>query len=169
MVGSELTTSFHKKKELVDDGYFILNGNEKVLVPQEKQLNRAIVHMNNRCMFRGNQPTKMWWLEKREDKSIDLVSKHGACSIAYIFAFFDYSLSLIHPLAVRIETECIMRDVSPKNCVEEFQKVFPRSETVNFVTMFGSAGRLWLTQLSYMCYSFFKWSLSKGSKDLANE
>jgi len=166
MVGCELTKAFHKKKELVDHGYFVLNGNEKVLVPQEKKLNRAIIHMNGRCVFRSKEASKMWWLEKdrKDEKGIYLVSKHGACSVAYVFAFFDYSLSQIFPLAVRIETECIMKDISPKDCVEEFQKVFPQSESIDFEHMFGSSGRLWLTQLSYMCYFFAK-SLEPFDRD----
>ena len=155
MVGCELTTSFHKKKEIVDDGYFIINGNEKVIVAQETKLNREIIIMNNKCMFRGQHQGSMWWLEKTDKKLIDIVSKHGRCSVAYVFAFFDYNLKEIFPNLLRVETECIMKDISPKDCVEQFQKVFPHAD-VDFKHMFGSSGRLWLSHLSFMCYSFLK-------------
>ena len=168
MVGSELTTSFHKKKEIVDDGYFIINGNEKVLVAQETKLNREIIIMNGRCMFRGQHNGLMWWLEKTENKLIDIVSKHGRCSVSYIFAFFDYNLAQIFPLLVRVETECIMRDSSPKDCVEEFQKVFPHTD-LDFVPLFGSSGRLWLAHLSYMCFLFTKSQESFDRDHLQNK
>lgn len=155
MVGSSLTSATHSKKELTDDGYFIINGQEKVLVSQEKKIDRAVLVSGNRCIYK-NPKVSPWWLTKDEEGFVSVTSKHGACSVAYIFAFFDVELSKVFPLAVRIETETLMNTVSPEECNAQFKKVFPHSDGIDLGLLFESQQRSLLTQLSYMCYSLCK-------------
>lgn len=155
MVGSSLTTGTHTKKELTDDGYFVLNGQEKMLVAQEKKLDRAILVSGNRCIYK-NPTVNPWWLEKDAEGFISVNSKHGTSSVAYIFAFYDMDLTRVFPLSVRMETEALMNSVSPEECFAQFKKVFPHSSNVDISFLFGSKSRSLLDQLSYMCYSLKK-------------
>jgi len=156
MVGCSLTKATHQKKELVDDGYFVLNGSEKVIVAQERKLDRAVLVSNNRCVYRAKGVMSAWWLEQASGGLINIHSKHGKCSVANVFAVYDFSLSLIQPLAVRVETEHFLEHRSPEQSFQAFRQVFPRSEALDLSVLFGSCGRSWLTQLSYMCHSLAK-------------
>ena len=152
MVGCSLTSSTHKKKELADDGYFLLNGQEKMIIAQERKLDRAVLVAGNRCIYK-NPTLSPWWLEKDAEGFIAINSKHGKCSVAYVFAFYDMPLGTIFPLQVRLETETLTNKVSPEECFAQFKKVFPLSENVNLSYMFASQNRALLTQLAYMCHS----------------
>lgn len=147
MVGSDLTLP-RKKLDLCDDGFFVLGGNEKILIPQEVKAQRKIFYIDKRCMFKCHG-TSSWSLELRND-FIDLTSKHGRCSLACVFAYFELPLSLVFPLSVRMETESFANNSSPEEFNENFRTVFPNSTSVSLEDMFGTHDRLWLTQLSYM-------------------
>lgn len=155
MVGGSLTSATHKKKELTDDGYFIINGQEKMMIAQERKLDRAVLVSGNRCIYK-NPALSPWWLEKDEEGFVFLHSKNGRCSVAYVFAFYDVKLSSIFPLSVRLETEALMNSVSPEESYAQFKRVFPQSESVSLVPLFGSQKRSLLTQLAYMCHSLDK-------------
>ena len=155
MVGSSLTALTHKKKELTDDGYFILNGQEKMLIAQERKLDRAVLVSGNRCIYK-NPKVSPWWLEKNSEGFVFIHSKYGNCSVAYLFAFFDMQLSAVFPLKTRLETEALMNSVSPEECLSQFKKVFPQSETVDISLLFASQNRSLLTHLVYMCHSLDK-------------
>ena len=155
MVGSSLTNATHQKKELTDDGYFIINGQEKMMIAQERKLDRAVLVSGNRCIYK-NPAVSPWWLEKDEQGFVSIHSKHGSSSVAYIFAFYDMELSCVFPRHLRMETEMLMNKVSPEECYAQFKKVFPQSEAVDLAFLFGSQNRSLLTQLSYMCMSLYK-------------
>ena len=156
MVGSELTKDLHRKKNIVDDAYFIINGNEKVIVAQENKIDEEVVISNNRCMYKSRGMKHAWWLEKNELKSIDLVSKFGKCPLAAIFAYYDFDLKQIVPVQCRIETEITLNKNSPDECSQQFKSVFPTCDAIDLSLLFGTNDRVWLTQLSYMAHCLTK-------------
>jgi DNA-directed RNA polymerase II subunit RPB2 len=147
MVGCQLTLP-RKKLDLCDDAFFVINGNEKILIPQESKAQRRLHFVDKRCMFKC-AGTSSWSLELRKE-FIDVTSKYGRCSLACIFAYFEFPLSLIFPLSVRIETESYTNNSSPEEFNESFRTVFPTSSSVSLELLFGTHDKLWLSQLSYM-------------------
>lgn len=156
MVGSDLTKELHTKLSIVDDGYFLISGNPKVIIAQETKIDQAVVITNNRCMFKSKTVKQAWWLEKNDLNSVDIVSKYGKCPLAFVFAFYDFKLSKIWPLECRIETEETLLQNSPEECSHKFKSVFPQSKTVDLSFLFGENDRLFLVQLSYMALSLTK-------------
>ena len=51
MVGCQLTRP-RKKLDLCDDAFFVINGNEKILIPQESKAQRRLHFVDKRCMFK---------------------------------------------------------------------------------------------------------------------
>ncbi len=156
MVGSDLTKNLHKKLSIVDDGYFLISGNAKVIIAQETKIDRAVIVSNNRCMFKSKNVKQAWWLEKNDLNSVDIASKFGKCSLANIFAFYDFNLKKIWPLECRIETEETLLRNSPEECASNFQSVFPQSKTIDLSFLFEENDRKYLVQLSYMAHTLTK-------------
>lgn len=156
MIGSELTKDLHTKLTIVDDGYFLISGNPKVIIAQETKIDQAVIVTGNRCVFKSKHVKQAWWLEKNEINSVDLVSKFGRCRLALVFAFYDFKLTKIWPLECRIETEEALFSNSPEECSHKFKSVFPKSTTVDLSFLFGQNDRVYLLQLSYMALTLIK-------------
>ena len=151
MVGSNITKKNHKQFNICDDGYFILGGNEKVIVHQEKKIDRAILVANNKCHYFIPTNDTIWWLEEKET-SIFIKSKIGECDIAIIFVELNIDKNQIFPYKLRKSVE-EWSQKSPQERIHKFKAVFPKEKKININHLFNSTDPKWKTQLLYMCKS----------------
>lgn len=151
MVGSDLTLP-RKKLNITDDSYFILNGSEKVIVVQEKKIDKCIVVTGNKCLYRVPTIRSYWWLEKKDD-TICICSKYGHCWVAVLFAHFDVPLDTIYPVEIRDETKYLLEEKEPNYLRKNFKLVFPKQTSVNLKCLFDDENAKNLSQLIYMCYA----------------
>jgi DNA-directed RNA polymerase II subunit RPB2 len=151
MVGSSITKKTHKKLNIVDDGYFILNGQEKIIVMQKRKIDRAVLVQNNKCHFTIPLNDQTWWLEET-DETIMMRSKVGDCDVAIVLSELDFALNQIFPLKLRQRVKQ-WKEKSPQERLYKFKSVFPRESKINIEHLFQSSDKAWEMQLLYMCKS----------------
>ena len=151
MTGSNITKDTHKQFNICDDGYFILGGNEKCLVHQEKKIDRAVLVANNKCYFTIPNNETTWWLEKTPD-TILIKSKLGECDVGIIIAELETDKNQIFPLKLREKT-MEWKQKSPQERLHKFKIVFPSQTKINICHLFQSDEVHWKKHLLYMCKS----------------
>lgn len=151
MAGSNITKKHHKKYNNCDDGYFVLGGNEKCLVHQEKKIERAVLVQNNKCHYFIPTNDVTWWLEET-DSTINIRSKLGECDIAIILSTFDVEADQVFPPKLR-ESFLNWKERSPQEKLHKFKSVFPRQNAITIKHLFESSDKLWEKHLLYMCKS----------------
>lgn len=151
MVGSNITLANHKRYNNCDDGYFILGGNEKCLVHQEKKIDRAVLVQNSKCHYFQPENENTWWLEETE-KTINMRSKVGECDVAIILSTLDIEANQVFPPKLR-ENFLLWRQKSPQERLHKFKSVFPRQNKITIHHLFQSSDRIWEKHLLYMCKS----------------
>lgn len=152
MVGSSLDIN-HVKMNIVDDGYFILGGNEKSIVAQERKIDREVLVTGNTCVFKDPEFPESWYLELKKDKGtnkpkVDVVTKHGCCDVSLIFAHYNVDESQVFPEATRNYT-VLWKERSPQERLHFYQHAFPERSCISMTDFFCKRG---VTQLLYMTY-----------------
>ena len=152
MVGSCMNTC-HVKHNICDDGYFILGGNEKCVVAQERKIDREVLVQGNTCVFKDPKFPESWVLElKKQKKSnkpiIEVVTKHGSCDISVIFAEYDVNLDEVFPGSNKITTT-LWKERSPQERLHVYQSAFPKSTCISIKDMFNKCS---VKQLLYMAF-----------------
>ena len=153
MVGSCMNIEHHVKYNICDDGYFILGGNEKCIITQERKIDREVLVTGNTCIFKDPTFEHTWCLELKKSKDtqktfIEIITRHGACDISIIFAEYLIEESEIYPQQTKINT-ILWKERSPKERLFCYQKAFPNSEKINIRDLFHQNG---IKQLVFMAY-----------------
>lgn len=152
MVGSSMNKC-HKKSNICDDGYFILGGNEKSIVAQERKIDREVLVNSNTCVFKDPKFPDSWMLELKKQKGdakpiIEIVTKHGSCDISIIFAEYDVNTEEVFPHTNKLNT-ILWKEKSPQERLHYYQHAFPRSSSIDVKDMFRTCS---IKQLLYMAY-----------------
>lgn len=153
MVGSSISKG-HVPLNICDDGYFILGGNEKVIVYQEKKIDRAVLVANSKCHYFIPSNDNIWWLELKNE-TVFVRSKLGDCEAAIIIASLGIPETEIYPLSLR-ESSLIWKQKSPQERLHKFKQVFPKESKVNILCLFNSNDVKWKKHFIYMCKSLIK-------------
>ena len=151
MVGSSICKNTHVRRNIVDDAYFILNGQEKIIVMQKRKIDRAVLVNNNKCHYTIPLSDDNWWLEDAED-TIMLRSKLGDCDVAIVISQLNVPEDQIFPKKLR-KSVAEWKEKSPQERLHKFKSAFPRETKINIEHMFKSSDPKWKTQLLYMCKS----------------
>ena len=152
MVGSVMNIG-HKKYNICDDGYFILGGNEKCIIAQERKIDREVIVTGNTCVFKDPCFTTIWHLELKKDAKtgrsiIEIVTKHGSCDVAVVFAALDVSEAEIFPVMTRMQTK-LWKERSPQERLHFYKSIFPEKEDICIRHFFTLCS---VKQLLYMTY-----------------
>ena len=152
MVGSSMNRC-HTKSNICDDGYFILGGNEKSIVAQERKIDREVLVFANTCVFKDPTFPELWKLELKKQKGaqkpfVEVVTKHGSCDISVIFATYDVDPKEVFPQSNRLNT-ILWKEKSPQERLHLYQSAFPRASCISTNDFFRNST---VKQLLYMTY-----------------
>ena len=134
MVGSMLMQ--HEATSSIDQGYFILNGSEKVVVMQSKMSQRRVNIQNNRCTFYGT----MWHLLYDRSKVLIVVKTHKIL-LGDLLLRLNVHKSL-WPDGVNIDKKARVGN-------DKIDKAFPNLQKPGYV-LFGREGYLYYGQM--LCF-----------------
>ena len=152
MVGSSMNRC-HKKSNICDDGYFILGGNEKSIVAQERKIDREVLVHANTCVYKDPTFPESWMLELKKQKLgqkklIEVVTKHGSCDISVIFAEYDVNPNEVFPQSNKVNT-ILWKEKSPQERLHSYQSAFPKATCINIKDLFHKSS---VKQLLYMAF-----------------
>lgn len=152
MVGSIMNNK-HTKYNICDDGYFILGGNEKCIIAQERKIDREVLVTGNKCVFKDPLFEYTWHLELKKDTStsknkIEIVTKHGTCDVAVVFAALGVQEKEIFPVLTKTQT-ILWKERSPQERLHYYKSIFPEKEDISIKHFFNNCS---VKQLLYMTY-----------------